>query len=88
MNDLPQDAKKAVVIGAGFGGLAAAVRLQAAGLQVTADLMGNYSLDSPIDADDVTANDAELTISSLGSGSGSLCTETCFGFTFPPQSGL
>ena len=56
--------------------------------QVTAELVGSYVRDSPIDADDVQAGDAELTISSLGSGSGSLCTETCFGFTFPPQSGL
>lgn len=56
--------------------------------QVTAELTGSYVRDSPIDAADVQAGDAELTISSLGSGSGSLCTETCFGFTFPPQSGL
>lgn len=56
--------------------------------QVTADLSGTYELDSPIDADDVSSTDAELTISSLGSGSGSLCADTCFGFTFTPQSGL
>lgn len=56
--------------------------------QVLAELTGNYNLDSPIDADDVSATDAELTITSLGSGSGSLCATTCFGFTFPPQTGL
>lgn len=36
LRDLDQDApKRAVVIGGGFGGLAAAVRLQAAGVQTT-----------------------------------------------------
>lgn len=51
--------------------------------QVQTTLTGAFTLDAPIDADDVTASDAELTISSLSSGSGSLCTSKCFGFTFP-----
>lgn len=56
--------------------------------QVAATVMGTYSFDSQIDLDDVTATDAELTISSLGSGSGSLCFPRCFGFTFTPQTGF
>jgi len=55
---------------------------------VAATLAGSYSYDSPIDLDDITANDAELVISSLGSGAGSLCFPTCFGFRFPPQTGF
>jgi len=54
--------------------------------QVEATLQGAFTLDAPIDADDVTATDASLSISSLEAGSGSLCTTKCFGFTFPPQS--
>ncbi len=53
--------------------------------QVEATLSGAFTLDALIDADDVTADDAELSISSLEAGSGSLCTTKCFGFTFPPQ---
>ena len=53
--------------------------------QVEATLAGAFRLDAPIDADDVTTDDAELSISSLEAGSGSLCTTKCFGFTFPPQ---
>ena len=56
--------------------------------QVSAELSGSYSLDSPIDAEDVESTTADLTISSLGSGSGSLCTPTCYGFTFPQQTGF
>lgn len=56
--------------------------------QVLADLTGTYNRDSPIDSDDTSSTDAELTITSLGSGSGSLCTPACVGFTFPPQTGL
>jgi len=55
--------------------------------QVEAVLEGAFTLDAPIAADNMFTDDAELTISSLKAGSGSLCTaETkCFGFTFPPQ---
>lgn len=53
--------------------------------QVEATLTGAFTLDAPIDTDDVTTEDAELSISSLEAGSGSLCTTKCFGFTFPPQ---
>jgi len=53
--------------------------------QVEATLAGAFTLDAPIDADDVVSDDAELSISSLEAGSGSLCTTKCFGFTFPPQ---
>lgn len=53
--------------------------------QVEATLEGAFTLDAPIDTDDVTSNDAKLSISSLEAGSGSLCTTKCFGFTFPPQ---
>jgi len=53
--------------------------------QVETTLTGAFTLDSTIDTDDVTASDAELSISSLAAGSGSLCTTKCFGFTFPPQ---
>ena len=53
--------------------------------QVEATLVGAYTFDAPIDADDVTADDAQLSISTLANGSGSLCTSKCFGFTFPPQ---
>ena len=53
--------------------------------QVEATLDGAFTLDAPIDTDDVTTTDAKLSISSLGAGSGSLCTTKCFGFTFPPQ---
>lgn len=53
--------------------------------QVEATLDGAFTLDAPIDTDDVTTTDAKLNISSLGAGSGSLCTTKCFGFTFPPQ---
>ena len=55
--------------------------------QVEETLTGAFTLDAPIDADDITAADAELSISSLSAGSGSLCTSKCFGFTFPPQTG-
>lgn len=54
--------------------------------QVEATVDGAFTLDAPIDTDDVVANDASLSISSLEAGSGSLCTTRCFGFTFPPQS--
>lgn len=54
--------------------------------QVETTLSGMFTLDAPIDADDVTTTDAELSISSLAAGSGSLCTTKCFGFTFPPQT--
>jgi hypothetical protein len=53
--------------------------------QVEATLTGAFTLDAPIDTDDVASEDAELSISSLEAGSGSLCTTKCFGFTFPPQ---
>lgn len=53
--------------------------------QVEATLDGAFTLDAPIDTDDVMSNDAKLSISSLQAGSGSLCTTKCFGFTFPPQ---
>lgn len=53
--------------------------------QVETTLTGAFTLDSTIDTDDVTTSDAELSISSLAAGSGSLCTTKCFGFTFPPQ---
>lgn len=53
--------------------------------QVEATLTGAFTLDAPIDTDDVTDSNAELSISSLSAGSGSLCTSKCFGFTFPPQ---
>jgi len=53
--------------------------------QVEATLEGAFTLDAPIDTDDVTTSDAKLSISSLEAGSGSLCTTKCFGFTFPPQ---
>lgn len=53
--------------------------------QVDATLEGAFTLDALIDTDDVMTDDAELSISSLSAGSGSLCTTRCFGFTFPPQ---
>lgn len=53
--------------------------------QVEATLEGAFTLDALIDTDDIMTNDAELSISSLSAGSGSLCTTRCFGFTFPPQ---
>lgn len=53
--------------------------------QVEATLEGAFTLDALIDADDIKTDDAELSISSLSAGSGSLCTTRCFGFTFPPQ---
>ncbi len=53
--------------------------------QVEATLTGAFTLDAAIDTDDVSATDADLSISSLEAGSGSLCTTKCFGFTFPPQ---
>lgn len=53
--------------------------------QVETTLTGAFTLDSTIDTDDVTASDADLSISSLAAGTGSLCTTKCFGFTFPPQ---
>ncbi len=58
--------------------------------QVVADLAGSYESDSLIDTDDVSTIDAELTITSLGSGSGALCAtdSTCFGFRFPAQTGF
>lgn len=56
--------------------------------QVTATITGTYGYDSKVDADDVASSEAELSITSLRSGSGSLCTPMCFGFTFPPQTGL
>jgi hypothetical protein len=56
--------------------------------QVVANVTGTYGFDSPIDADDVGSTTGELSITSLKSGSGSLCTPKCFGFTFPPQNGL
>lgn len=54
--------------------------------QVSTDIAGSYSFDSTDDAKDVTIDRAELSITSLESGSGALCTPTCYGFTFPPQS--
>ena len=54
--------------------------------QVTAEITGTYDLDSLIDADDVNSTAGTLTITNLGTGSGSLCTPRCFGFTFPPQT--
>lgn len=58
--------------------------------QVVADLAGSYESDSLVDTDDVSTIDAELTITSLGSGSGALCAtdSTCFGFRFPAQTGF
>jgi|GEM_PF-985374 len=50
--------------------------------QVDATLTGAFTLDAPIAIDSTASNDAELTISSLATGSGSLCTPQCFGFTF------
>jgi len=56
--------------------------------QVETTLAGQFTLDAVITADDVTADDGDLSISSLEAGSGSLCISStkCFGFTFPPQS--
>ena len=51
---------------------------------VEADVAGTFTLDAPVDADDLTTDDAQLSITSLINGSGSLCTTRCFGFTFPP----
>jgi len=58
--------------------------------QVVATLDGAFTYDAPIDADDITSDVAELSISTLANGSGSLCTvqTKCFGFTFPAQNGL
>ncbi len=58
--------------------------------QVVATLAGSYESDSLVEADDVSSPDAELTITSLGSGSGALCAtdSTCFGFRFPAQTGF
>lgn len=58
--------------------------------QVVAELAGSYESDSLVDTDDVSTIDAELTITSLGSGSGALCAtdSTCFGFRFPAQTGF
>lgn len=54
--------------------------------QVKTDIAGTYVFDSTDDTKDVTEDRAELSITSLESGSGALCTPTCYGFTFPPQS--
>ena len=58
--------------------------------QVVATLAGSYESDSLVETDDVSSPDAELTITSLGSGSGALCAtdSTCFGFRFPAQTGF
>lgn len=56
--------------------------------QVSAEVSGTFTHNSPIDADDLSSETGELNISSLGSGSGSLCPETCYGFTFTPQTGF
>jgi len=58
--------------------------------QVVAELAGSYESDSLTDIDDVSATNAGLTITSLGSGSGALCAtdSTCFGFRFPAQTGF
>lgn len=58
--------------------------------QVMETLEGAFTFDAPIDADDITADVAELSISTLANGSGSLCAvkTKCFGFTFPAQNGL
>jgi hypothetical protein len=63
------------------------VTFAAANPQVEASVSGSFRLEAPISADDLQSDDAELRISSLAAGSGSLCTgETkCFGFTFLPQ---
>ena len=58
--------------------------------QVVAELAGSYVSDSLTDSNDLAATNAELTITSLGSGSGALCAtdSTCFGFRFPAQTGF
>lgn len=58
--------------------------------QVVAELTGSYESDSLVDTEDLSATSAELTITSLGSGSGALCAtdSTCFGFRFPAQTGF
>jgi len=54
--------------------------------QVEATLSGAFTLDAAIDTEDIKTDDAELSISSLINGSGSLCTTQCFGFTFTAPS--
>lgn len=49
---------------------------------------GTYTLVGPNESDNVTSDTADLKVSSLVSGSGSLCTPRCFGLSFPPQTGF
>ena len=54
--------------------------------QVEAVVTGTYGFDAVVEADDIAAEEGELNITSLQSGSGALCAANrCFGFTFPPQ---
>lgn len=56
--------------------------------QVEATVSGSFEIDAPVAGDDVSVDKADLNITSLESGSGSLCATKCFGFTFPPQNRL
>lgn len=52
--------------------------------QVMSTVNGTYRRDAVDDLEDVTTDRGDLSITSFVSGSGALCTPTCFGFTFPP----
>jgi len=52
--------------------------------QVMSTVNGTYRRDALDDLEDVTTDSGDLSITSFISGSGALCTPTCFGFTFPP----
>lgn len=55
--------------------------------QVMASVDGTYRRDAVDDLDDVSTERGDLSITSFVSGTGALCTPTCFGFTFPPPGG-
>lgn len=52
--------------------------------QVMGTVNGTYRRDAVDDLEDVTTERGDLSITSFVSGTGALCTPTCFGFTFPP----
>jgi hypothetical protein len=53
--------------------------------QVEAVVIGTFGFDAVDEADSMRQDQGDLSITSLQSGSGSLCASRCFGFTFPPQ---
>lgn len=55
--------------------------------QATGQLTGTYAFDSPIDADDISSAEADLSITALSSSSGAVCTPRCYGFSYPAPIG-